>query len=115
MREAPVCGKCGGRHWGTCGAARAAGTGSGSPGPEAGTGGLTTGSSNSTRKAGRSSAGSADTGLFEVPTREFIVPARRGRPKRYEYNEAIEAARPWEAEGMSRRTWYRRRAEDRGD
>ncbi len=60
-----------------------------------------------------SSASSADTARFDVPTREFIVPENRGRPRRFEYNEAIEAARPWEAEGMSRRTWYRRRAEDR--
>ncbi len=67
------------------------------------------------RKAERSNASSADIGGFDGRSREFIVPENRGRPRRFEYNEAIEAARPWEAEGMSRRTWYRRRAEDRGE
>jgi hypothetical protein len=31
----------------------------------------------------------------------------RGRPK-------VEGERPWEAAGMSRRTWYRRQAEEEG-
>lgn len=33
-------------------------------------------------------------------------PLKRGRPK-------VEGPRPWEAEGVSRRTWYRRKAEEK--
>jgi hypothetical protein len=38
-----------------------------------------------------------------APPAEAKPPKGRGRPK-------VEGERPWEAAGMSRRTWYRRKA-----
>jgi hypothetical protein len=36
---------------------------------------------------------------------------KRGRPRIEEMADTIEAAKPWIALGMSRRTWYRRQRE----
>jgi hypothetical protein len=47
-----------------------------------------------------SKAGSSELGQEERS--RLSDPIKRGRPK-------ITGQRPWEAEGMSRRTWYRRR------
>lgn len=44
-------------------------------------------------------------------TRKIVV--RKGRPRIGEEGKTLAALRPWEAEGMSRRTWYRRQAEQR--
>lgn len=38
---------------------------------------------------------------------------RGGRPLAKDADKALERTRPWEAEGISRRTWYRRKAEER--
>ena len=43
------------------------------------------------------------------PSRETIISGRRGRPRKGEERGTITALKPWEAEGLSRRTWYRRR------
>ena len=41
--------------------------------------------------------------------------AARGRASgKARHKDSFEATRPWEAEGISRRTWYRRRAAERG-
>jgi hypothetical protein len=37
-----------------------------------------------------------------------IISARRGRPRKGAERGTISAAKPWQAEGISRRTWYRR-------
>jgi hypothetical protein len=39
---------------------------------------------------------------------------RKGRPKIEDKDKTAEAAKPWIAAGMSRRSWYRREAEKRG-
>lgn len=39
--------------------------------------------------------------------------AQRGRPRLEDQGKTIEAQKPWEALGMSRRTWYRRKREAR--
>lgn len=36
---------------------------------------------------------------------------KRGRPLAKDKHKTLAALRPWEKEGMSRRTWYRRRRE----
>lgn len=36
---------------------------------------------------------------------------KRGRPRIDERSKTLKATKPWEAEGMSRRTWYRRKQE----
>ena len=36
---------------------------------------------------------------------------RKGRPRLEGRAKTIEAKRPWEAKGMSRSTWYRRKRE----
>lgn len=42
--------------------------------------------------------------------------AKPGRPRLEDADKTIESQKPWEAEGMSRRTWYRRkRKNDLGD
>jgi hypothetical protein len=41
--------------------------------------------------------------------------SRPGRPRIEDRDKTIEARRPWEEKGMSRRTWYRRQAEERPD
>jgi hypothetical protein len=38
--------------------------------------------------------------------------AIRGRPRIEDRDKTIEARKPWEALGMSRRTWYRRQKEN---
>lgn len=38
---------------------------------------------------------------------------RRGRPRFEDKDRTIEAAAPWEAMGISRRTWYARQKEKR--
>ena len=38
-------------------------------------------------------------------------PPRKGRPRIEDRANTIEAKRPWEAKGMSRSTWYRRKRE----
>lgn len=40
-------------------------------------------------------------------------PAKTGRPRIEDKDKTLEAMKPWIAAGMSRRTWYRRRAEAR--
>jgi hypothetical protein len=42
-----------------------------------------------------------------------MKPAKKGRPRIEERARTIEARKPWLMLGMSRRTWYRRRAEQR--
>lgn len=42
------------------------------------------------------------------------IPRRKGRARIEERGQTIEALKPWLAAGMSRRTWFRRRAEKRG-
>jgi hypothetical protein len=37
------------------------------------------------------------------------ISARRGRPRKGEAGGTITVREPWRAEGVSRRTWYRRR------
>jgi hypothetical protein len=47
------------------------------------------------------------------PSTESIGPInskRGGRPLAKDADKALSRTKPWEAEGMSRRTWYRRRA-----
>jgi len=39
---------------------------------------------------------------------------RKGRPRIEDKDKTVEAAKPWVAAGMSRRSWYRREAEKRG-
>ena len=39
--------------------------------------------------------------------------ANHGRPLEKDRVKSLAALKPWEKEGMSRRTWFRRRAEDR--
>lgn len=36
---------------------------------------------------------------------------KRGRPLAKDITKTLAATKPWESEGMSRRTWYRRQAE----
>lgn len=36
------------------------------------------------------------------------LPGNGGRPKKGEEDKTLRATRPWEAEGISMRTWYRR-------
>jgi hypothetical protein len=43
-----------------------------------------------------------------------VAPAKKGRARLEDRRSTIEATKPWEALGMSRRTWYRRRKEKRG-
>ena len=38
---------------------------------------------------------------------------KRGRPLARDRDKTLAALKPWEAEGMSRRTWYRRQREGR--
>jgi hypothetical protein len=38
-------------------------------------------------------------------------PPRKGRPRIEDRAKTFEAKRPWEAKGMSRSTWYRRKRE----
>ena len=38
---------------------------------------------------------------------------RPGRPRVERRDKTLAATRPWEADGMSRRTWFRRQAERR--
>jgi hypothetical protein len=42
-----------------------------------------------------------------------FVCARKGRPRIEDRAKTIEARAPWLKLGMSRRTWYRRQAEQR--
>jgi hypothetical protein len=42
-----------------------------------------------------------------------MKPARKGRPRIEDRAQTIEARKPWLKLNMSRRTWYRRRAEQR--
>jgi hypothetical protein len=46
--------------------------------------------------------------IISLPHTETI---RRGRPRIEETANTLKARKPWEALGMSRRTWERRRAE----
>lgn len=39
---------------------------------------------------------------------------KTGRPRLEDRDKTNEARKPWEALGMSKRTWYRRRAEGKG-
>lgn len=39
--------------------------------------------------------------------------SRKGRPRIEDQDKTLEATRPWEREGMSRATWFRRRAEEK--
>lgn len=60
---------------------------------------------------GESGAGSDPAlGRRPKPKRKAIP---RGRARLEKRDKSIEATKPWLAEGMSRRTWYRRRAERR--
>jgi len=43
------------------------------------------------------------------------ISARRGRPRKGAEAGTISAARPWDAEGISRRTWYRRQSTRTGE
>lgn len=55
--------------------------------------------------------------LSEREIREIVdgtAPKRKGRPRIEDRDKTIEAAAPWVALGMSRRTFYRRQAEKRG-
>lgn len=38
---------------------------------------------------------------------------RKGRPLDKDRDKTLTALKPWEAEGMSRATWFRRQAEER--
>jgi hypothetical protein len=42
-----------------------------------------------------------------------MKPAHKGRPRIEDRAKTIEARKPWLKLGMSRRTWYRRQAEQR--
>lgn len=39
-----------------------------------------------------------------------LVEHKRGRPLAKDAHHSFEHTKPWETEGMSRRTWYRRKA-----
>lgn len=41
------------------------------------------------------------------------ITPRKGRPRIEDKGKSFEATKPWEALGMSRRTWYSRQAEKR--
>lgn len=38
-------------------------------------------------------------------------PGSGGRPKKGDEEKTLKATKPWEAQGISQRTWYRRKAE----
>lgn len=79
----------------------------------------------------RRKSGSSDTGSLCASDREPVRPAaqrdlsgsqvgsggdiegnrKRGRPRLEEAASTVKAKEPWQAEGMSRATWYRRKAE----
>jgi hypothetical protein len=40
-----------------------------------------------------------------------LLRVRKGRPRIEDKGKSFEATKPWEALGMSRRTWYKRRKE----
>jgi hypothetical protein len=42
-----------------------------------------------------------------------MKPPKKGRPRIEDRGQTIEAKKPWLKLGMSRRTWYRRQAEQR--
>ena len=44
-----------------------------------------------------------------LPRRELFADVKRGRPVKGTEDATIAANRPWETEGVSRKTWYRRR------
>jgi hypothetical protein len=41
------------------------------------------------------------------------TPRKRGRPRIEDRDKTFAATRPWDALGMSERTWYRRRREQK--
>ena len=49
-----------------------------------------------------------------VRARLSIRPNPKGRPLERDRQRSFEQTRPWEKEGMSRTTWYRRRKQRRG-
>jgi hypothetical protein len=48
-----------------------------------------------------------------TPTVMMLQPRKTGRPRIEERANTIEAKKPWLKLEMSRRTWYRRQAEQR--
>lgn len=50
-------------------------------------------------------------GIKAPPSGKETSTVRRGRPLRGDRDKTLEATKPWEAEGMSRRTWFKRKAE----
>lgn len=55
-------------------------------------------------------AGRGTTATEASPTTRAAAP-KRGRPLAKDRDRTFAATKPWEAEGISERTWYRRRAE----
>lgn len=67
-------------------------------------------SEHATKGAGKSQALEAATPNPAVVASSPPEPIRkRGRPLAKDAAKALEQTRPWEVEGMSRRTWYRRK------
>lgn len=69
------------------------------------------GSVNGAKGEPRRSVGERASGGVATTPREII--RRKGRPRIEDKDKTIEAAAPWIAMGMSRRSWYRRQAEKR--
>jgi hypothetical protein len=82
---------------------------------EARFGGDAEGESRSAPRHAGSSEGRANPKAGDTVSMGKIAaqPARRGRPLEKDRGQSLEALKPWETEGISRRTWFRRRAEDR--
>lgn len=86
MAIAPLCKTCGVRHWGSCFEAM--------------------------RDAAKLERRVIQESLPNVePGSE--KGRKGGRPRLEDVAETLAARRPWEAEGMSRRTWFRRQKERR--
>lgn len=58
------------------------------------------------------SAGTGASGVEGSTPSVSTKSKRGGRPLAKDADKAIERTRPWEAERISRRTWYRRKAEE---
>jgi hypothetical protein len=63
------------------------------------------------KKAEKAAAKRAVAREYKNPSAFFNKEgSKRGRPLASEAHLSVEHNKPWEAEGMSRRTWYRRKA-----
>lgn len=58
----------------------------------------------------KSAASRADSG----PVAENHGAPKIGRPRAKDADKTLSATKPWEAEGISRRTWYRERRKAEG-